>query len=74
MGVTLSERAAKEIQKIMDDQSSPEGTFIRVGVTGGGCSGFSYSLNWDTESQRTRPRRRFPRRQAGRRQEVRPVP
>jgi iron-sulfur cluster assembly protein len=50
MSVILSERAAKEIQKIMDDQGSPNGTFIRVGVQGGGCSGFSYSLNWDTET------------------------
>jgi iron-sulfur cluster assembly protein len=50
MSVTLSESAAKEIKKIMDDQSMVEGTFIRVGVQGGGCSGFSYSLNWDTQS------------------------
>lgn len=50
MGVTLSEAAAKEIQRIMDEQGSPEGTFIRVGVQGGGCSGFAYSLNWDTET------------------------
>jgi iron-sulfur cluster assembly protein len=50
MSVTLSEKAAVEVKRIMDEQGSPEGTFLRVGVTGGGCSGFSYSLNWDTES------------------------
>jgi iron-sulfur cluster assembly protein len=50
MGVTLSEKAAKEIRKIMDDQGMTEDTVIRVGVQGGGCSGFSYSLNWDTQT------------------------
>ncbi|MBX6314096.1 MAG: iron-sulfur cluster assembly accessory protein [Isosphaeraceae bacterium] len=50
MGVTLSEKAAAEIKRIMEEQGSPAETFIRVGVTGGGCSGFSYSMNWDTET------------------------
>ncbi len=55
MSVTLSESAAKEVRKIMDDQGMVENTFIRIGVQGGGCSGFSYSLNWDTEmSERDR--------------------
>jgi iron-sulfur cluster assembly protein len=50
MSVTLTEKAAKEIKKVMDDQSMPAETVIRVGVQGGGCSGFSYSLNWDTQT------------------------
>jgi iron-sulfur cluster assembly protein len=50
MAVSLSESAAKEIQKIMTDQSMEPGTCIRIGVQGGGCSGFSYSLNWDKET------------------------
>jgi iron-sulfur cluster assembly protein len=50
MGVTLSEKAATEIKRIMEEQGSPEGMMIRVGVQGGGCSGFSYSLNFDTNS------------------------
>jgi iron-sulfur cluster assembly protein len=50
MGVTLSEKAAGEIKRIMDEQGSPEGMMIRVGVQGGGCSGFAYSLNFDTSS------------------------
>ncbi len=48
MGVTLSEKAAGEVKKIISEQSLPEGTVLRVGVQGGGCSGFSYSLNFDT--------------------------
>lgn len=50
MGVTLSEKAANEVKKIITDQSLPEGTVLRVGVQGGGCSGFSYSLNFDTST------------------------
>jgi len=50
MGVTLTEKAADEVKKIITDQSLPEGTVLRVGVQGGGCSGFSYSLNFDTET------------------------
>jgi iron-sulfur cluster assembly protein len=48
MGVTLSEKAATEVKKIITEQNLPEGTVLRVGVQGGGCSGFSYSLNFDT--------------------------
>jgi len=50
MGVTLSEKAAAEIKRIMDEQGMTPDTVIRVGVAGGGCSGFSYSLNWDTQT------------------------
>lgn len=47
MAVTLTEKAAHEIKRIIEDQKL-EGNMLRVGVTGGGCSGFSYSLGFDT--------------------------
>ncbi len=50
MGVNLTEKAADEVKKIIADQNLPEGTVLRVGVQGGGCSGFSYSLNFDTDT------------------------
>jgi iron-sulfur cluster assembly protein len=50
MGVLLSEKAAAEVKKIMTEQNLPEGTVLRVGVQGGGCSGFAYSLNFDTQT------------------------
>ena len=50
MGVTLTEKAADEVKKIITDQSLPDGTVLRIGVQGGGCSGFSYSLNFDTDT------------------------
>lgn len=50
MPVLLSEKAAKEVRKIMEEQKYAPETMLRVGVSGGGCSGFSYSLNFDAKS------------------------
>lgn len=43
--VALSEGAAKELQRVREEQKMSEST-LRVGVAGGGCSGFQYSLNF----------------------------
>ena len=38
-GVALTERAAKEIQRVIADQKFPaESTWVRIGAKGGGCS------------------------------------
>lgn len=50
MSITLTEKAAKEIQRVIGDQKLPETTVLRVGVVGGGCSGFQYSLGFDNAS------------------------
>lgn len=47
MPVEVSERAAGEVKKIISEQNLEDGTMLRVGVAGGGCSGFSYSLTFD---------------------------
>lgn len=53
MPITLSEKAAGEIKKIVKEQGLPEeGTRLRVGVKGGGCSGFTYVLDL-TEEEKT---------------------
>ena len=49
MSVILTEKAATEIKRVMQDQHCEEGTFLRVAVTGGGCSGFQYALGFDKE-------------------------
>jgi iron-sulfur cluster assembly protein len=50
MPITLSETAAREIKTIITQQSLPqEATRLRVGVKGGGCSGFSYLLDLTEE-------------------------
>ena len=45
--ITLTPKAASEVKRIIADQSLPEGTALRLGVRGGGCSGFSYSMGLD---------------------------
>lgn len=40
--VTLSDRAARRIAKIL--ASEPKGSMLRVAVNGGGCSGFQYEF------------------------------
>ena len=47
MSVNLTERAATEVKRILDEQKLGDNALLRVGVTGGGCSGFSYSLGFD---------------------------
>ena len=49
MAVMLTEAAAKESQRIMDSQQLEEGTVLRMGIGGGGCSGLQYSLGFDTQ-------------------------
>ena len=51
MAINLSESAAKEIKDIIKQQGLPEAeTRLRVGVKGGGCSGFSYMLDLTEEA------------------------
>lgn len=51
-GLIISEAAAKEIKKIIQEQElNPDTIRLRVGVKGGGCSGFSYLLDL-TEGQK----------------------
>jgi iron-sulfur cluster assembly protein len=45
--VTVTEKAAGEIKRVISEQNMPEGTVLRIGVAGGGCSGFQYKLGFD---------------------------
>jgi iron-sulfur cluster assembly protein len=51
--ITITDKAASEIQTIMQDNSIPETYGLRVGVKGGGCSGLTYSLGFDAETRET---------------------
>ena len=44
--VTLTESAVVEVRRLMDVQDLTEGG-LRLGVKGGGCSGLSYTINFD---------------------------
>jgi iron-sulfur cluster assembly protein len=45
--ITISEAAKEHAIQLIKEESRPEGTFIRVGVDGGGCSGLTYNLIFD---------------------------
>jgi iron-sulfur cluster assembly protein len=44
----MTEKAVKQVKKLIEDQSL-QSVYLRMGVRGGGCSGLSYSLEFDTE-------------------------
>jgi iron-sulfur cluster assembly accessory protein len=46
-GIEITERAAKEVQRVIEENSLPADTWVRIGAKGGGCSGFSYVLDFD---------------------------
>jgi iron-sulfur cluster assembly protein len=48
MAITLTENAAKQVKELMKAQNL-ENVHLRMGVKGGGCSGLSYSLEFDNE-------------------------
>src|SRR5256885_9777922 len=48
MALALTEKATQQVKKLLEDQNL-HGVFLRMGVKGGGCSGMSYSLEFDSE-------------------------
>lgn len=49
MALALTEKAATQVKKLITEQKL-DNVFLRVGVKGGGCSGLSYSLEFDSET------------------------
>ena len=48
--IQVSETAAKRIQALKAEDGASGDAFLRVFVKRGGCSGFSYSLQFDTSA------------------------
>ena len=48
MALGLSEAAAKQVKELKQAQNLPDTVFLRMGVKGGGCSGMSYALEFDS--------------------------
>jgi iron-sulfur cluster insertion protein len=46
----VSAAATAKIRELMEQENFGEGYGLRVRVVGGGCHGFSYSLNFDSRS------------------------
>ncbi len=47
--ITLTDKAAEKV-KFLQQQDSKEGFALRLRVVGGGCSGYSYSLDFDDQA------------------------
>jgi len=50
MSITVSDRAARRIEEIRNEQHLSESARLRVGVVSGGCSGLTYDLNFDSDT------------------------
>ena len=49
MALQLTDQAIEKVKEILSQQD-PKPAGLRVGVVGGGCSGFSYQMNFESES------------------------
>jgi len=49
----VTSSAAKAIGRYLQDNDAPEGSALRVGVRGGGCSGLQYFLEVEGEAKPT---------------------
>ena len=53
MSISVTEKAAGEVKRIIDEQkrerpdAMPEKVYLRMRVVGGGCSGFQHKLDLD---------------------------
>lgn len=49
--VKLTERAARQVEKIIAKEDLSDDLYLRVAVEGGGCSGLSYKLGLDHKTE-----------------------
>lgn len=48
--ITITDRALAQVRRLLSKDGRPE-AFLRLGVKGGGCSGFEYVMKLDTVSK-----------------------
>lgn len=47
--IKVQDQAKERLQSLMQEGKYGPGSFVRVSVKGGGCSGLMYNLDFDTE-------------------------
>ena len=48
--ITITDKGAQKVHEFLDSQGAdPSSAGLRVGVKGGGCSGFQYNLAFDSQ-------------------------
>ena len=50
--VTLTKSAINEIKRLMNREGFDSAKLLRIGVKGGGCSGMSYILDFETKTDK----------------------
>lgn len=50
--IFISEQAKSKVDELMAEADLTNDYFVRVGVVGGGCSGLTYKMDFDNESQK----------------------
>ncbi len=50
---TITDKAATELSAIMKEQQIGDQFYLRIGIQGGGCSGFGYALAFDDQISET---------------------
>ena len=51
--ITLTPAAVNKVREILASQGNPRNLYLRLGVKGGGCSGFSYVVEFDDDIDAT---------------------
>ncbi len=49
MEIKVTDAAVKELKRVIAENAVPAEAYVRVGVKGGGCSGFTNVLEFDDE-------------------------
>jgi len=47
MSVEITEVAANEVKRVMEEQGMDNSVYLKIAVSGGGCSGFNYDLGFE---------------------------
>lgn len=50
--VSLTDGAVTQLRRLMSEKEVPADYGLRIGVKGGGCSGFSYILGFDQKTEK----------------------
>lgn len=50
--IKLTDTAVKQLNRLFEEKEVPEHYGLRIGVKGGGCSGFSYILGFDEKTDK----------------------
>ena len=50
--ISLTKGAVGQLRSIMESQGIPNSHGLRIGVKGGGCSGFTYVLGFDSKTEK----------------------